>query len=199
MQTTLERIQEKLLEPQRLRARQRQRWQVQGRYGEILVRNKLLQSGTLEVIPVPQEQGTKLEWTIDSGKRPDFVVSIIGEDGNPEPGSTVLLDVKCHKIETSREFSIDNAQIKKYQDTMKYWDCPELIFAVVPANAPDKIFIFDFKRMAQDSSQGDYRYTLDTPGTWILEVDQADHDHAVEQLRIESYDTALAPVYPGPS
>ena len=196
MAATIEELRAAILAPMLQQAKRKETWVVQGRYGEIIVRNKFLESGSLEVLDIPQDRGSKLDLTVKGGKRPDYIVSKIGADGVVDDTTAVCVDAKCRTIGADDEFLIGNSEMSQYLATMAHWNINTVIFAVVPADNPTQIILVGHYEMTNDSTNCCKVFRLTDVSERSLDVSREDHDRAIDQLRLEKFDASLAPTYP---
>lgn len=194
--TTIKKLRAKLLAPALQQEERKKKWKVQGRYGEIIVKNKLLASGGLDVVEFPQNKSDKLDFTSKAGKRPDYVVCDIDGNKKADEYSAVCVDSKCHTVDDSKCFWISNEEMGQYEETLKLWEQKLLIFAVVPADNPTKMILIGNFEMADDSANNRKVFKLSNVADRSVKVHRTDHDLAIKQLKTENYDVALAPSYP---
>ena len=84
----------------------------------------------------------------------------------------------------------------KYLATLAHWNIDTIIFAVVPANNPTQIILVGHYEMTDDSTNCRKVFNLTNVSERSLDVSRADHDRAIDQLRLEKFDVSLAPTFP---
>jgi len=105
-----------------------------GYVGEILVHRWL--KPVVEVHRIPQDRGSKLDFTTADGKRPDFLVDA-GSEGESMLG---FVDAKLHDTPEGI-FALPTKEIDAYRVFCDGAESEGMIFAVIPKADPSAVYL----------------------------------------------------------
>lgn len=171
------------------RAMERQR-HLRGRLGEFLIEAWLLARHPDEVLRFPDDPGTKRDYLVGPGKRPDFLVTLDPGEPNEE---MILVDAKLHAISEST-FWMQEEEFQQYTSAITEWRTDQLYFAVIDANQPNAFELLHYSSLKSVNGRREFR--LGEGHSARHEISKAEYEAGVALLALTGFAASEAPAYP---